>query len=565
MKKFFYLIILFLIVDLTFHSCANIGRPTGGPKDSIPPTLVYSIPETGTTNFDGQELTLEFSEYINADKLKQQLIITPKTDIQFKSVIKRNRLVIKLDTKLEDSTTYNFNFADGVTDITENNPATNLSIAFSTGPYIDSLSITGFVEELLTKEPGKKYVVGLYPFTDSLDYFTTNPIYFTTTNDSGRYSINYIKTGIYKIISFKDENSNYLLDPETESHGFLEDTINLMTSMKLDPIRCILQNVKPIELINHRPVGSYVELKFNKSPDSYTIEPQYLNHQKTGDKKDIIRIYKPDQINYEDSLTVSVTVSDSLGNMIDEDRKIVFLESSRKKGKLSISTTPNQIDLTKTQKINLVFNKPITQFDSTNISIKADSTFFYPISLISKWNDNRTSAELFTQIDTDSLYQQFEKSLFTDSSQIDSTSQELKQSDLRQKTPTKKLSIEIPEGSFISVEGDTSNAVLIPVIKESEKPKGTLKIDIETSKKSFNLQLLDDNGKVRYNQKNQKAISFNTISPGNYTIRILIDDNNDGNWSYGNLLKNQEAESVYLHPEEISIRENWIVEMGISF
>ena len=85
-------------------------------------------------------------------------------------------------------------------------------------------------------------------------------MYFTSSNEAGEYSIEYIKTGTYKILAFEDDNGNLLLDPETEQHGFLEQTIQLDSAITLRPIRCILQNVKPIQLINARPAGPYVEL-----------------------------------------------------------------------------------------------------------------------------------------------------------------------------------------------------------------------------------------------------------------------------------------------------------------
>ncbi|WP_421763776.1 Ig-like domain-containing domain [Ekhidna sp.] len=562
MKNFFYLILSFLIVDLTVQSCANIGRPTGGPKDTIPPTLTYSIPQTGTTNYDNEELILEFSEFINDDKLKQQLIITPKTDIQYNSVAKRNKLVIKLDTKLADSTTYNFNFADGVTDITENNPATNLSIAFSTGPYIDSLAITGFVRELLTDEPAKKYVVGLYPLSDSLDYFATNPMYFTTTNDSGRYAINYIKRGKYKIISFKDENANYLLDPESESHGFLQDTINLDSSLSLKPIRCILQNVKPIEMMNYRSIGPYVEIKFNKSPDAYSIKPDYLNHHIVGDKKDIIRIYKHSSIAYNDSLQTTLIAYDSLQNKIEENIKIVFLESSRKKAKFSVTIKPTNLDIYKDKTLNLSFNKPVISYDSTNLSIKSDSIFTYPLSAEFSWNTNHTELELKLKVKHDSVYNHFEKLLQKDSAERDTS---VNSNTISSQNNSRKLQIEIPEGMFTSVERDSSSLTTITINKKPKPSSGVLKLAISTTQNNYFLQILNDKGQVKYSISNQKTETFDSIIPGNYTIRVLIDDNNDGNWSYGNLLKNEEPETVYIHPEEISIRENWIVEMGISF
>lgn len=558
MKRALQLIIFTLTIITAFHKCANPGRPTGGPKDTIPPTLLYSSPVSGTTNFNSQVIELEFSEYINADKLKQELIITPKSNIKYKSIVKRNKLIIKLDGKLLDSTTYNFNFANGVTDITEKTPAVNLSLAFSTGPFIDSLSVKGSVEELLTKEAGKGYVVSLYPYTDTLDYFANSPMYFTTANDSGNYKLNFIKKGKYKIISFNDDNGNFLLDPESESHGFISDIIDLDSATQLPIMRCILQNIKPLALINARPTGRYVEVKFNKQIDNYTIQPNLNNHNIIGEKNDIIRLYKPEQINYEDSVTSYISANDSLGNVVTDTIKYVFLESNRKPAGFSFSTQ-DKLTIKDNPSITLNFNKPISSSSTDSIQIKADSIFTYWPEKEINWNNNRTSATIEFSLNTDSLLHAFEKALPKDSTSIDST--------LRKGSAQKRRNLEliINKGSFISIENDTSKLKSIQLEEQKTPPTGTLKLDLQTEEESFILQLLNKSGKVAYQKRNEKKISFTTIRPDTYDIRILIDTNGDGKWSYGNLLKNDLPEEVYIYSEEISVRENWVVELSITF
>ncbi|SNS46297.1 Ig-like domain-containing protein [Ekhidna lutea] len=565
MKDFITIILFIIFIDITFHQCANPGRPTGGPKDTIPPTLIYANPVSGTTNFNSSEIELEFSEFITADKLKQQLIITPKTDINYKSIAKRNKLIIKLEGELEDSTTYNFNFADGVTDITENNPAINLSIAFSTGQYIDSLSIKGSVEQLLTKEPGKEFVVGLYPFSDSLDFFSENPMYFTTANDSGNYVINYIKKGVYKILAFNDDNSNFILDPETEAHGFLQDTIRLDSSTILPPIRTILQNVKPIKLINARPAGPYLEIKFNKTPDEYSITPDYLYHQVVGDKKDVLRVYKPDTINYGDSLQSIIYVKDSLNNEIKDTINYVFLQSNRKPSSFTYSIKESKLFITDSNRISLKFNKPIKSSDSSKFYIQADSTFSLQVFPKSKWNHNFTTLDLQFKWSPDSIFAAYEKTLPRDTTAIDSLSNDPINQSISAGPKQPALKLIIDKGGFVSVENDTSAQKALPLSKPTKQSAGVLKLTVQTDETHFTIQLIDENGKVAYQKSNEKNITFNTIKPSNYTVRALIDDNKDGKWSYGNLLKNQEPEQIFLYRQETSIRENWVVELGITF
>ncbi|HZB12634.1 MAG TPA: Ig-like domain-containing protein, partial [Chryseolinea sp.] len=64
-------------------SCARQTAPTGGPKDSIPPTLITSIPKAGQINFKGNSIELTFSEPIFLNNPKDELLITPAIGKEF--------------------------------------------------------------------------------------------------------------------------------------------------------------------------------------------------------------------------------------------------------------------------------------------------------------------------------------------------------------------------------------------------------------------------------------------------------------------------------------------------
>ena len=51
-KKFILQAAVFYCI-YNIYSCAAIQSPSGGPKDNTPPTLLGSIPESGTINFEG--------------------------------------------------------------------------------------------------------------------------------------------------------------------------------------------------------------------------------------------------------------------------------------------------------------------------------------------------------------------------------------------------------------------------------------------------------------------------------------------------------------------------------
>ena len=77
-KKFILFIIGFGMLCV-FYSCAAIQSPSGGPKDNIPPILLSSIPESGSTGFVGGKVELIFSEYLQEKSVINSINILPKT------------------------------------------------------------------------------------------------------------------------------------------------------------------------------------------------------------------------------------------------------------------------------------------------------------------------------------------------------------------------------------------------------------------------------------------------------------------------------------------------------
>lgn len=499
---------------------------------------------------------MQFSEFINADKLLQNLIITPQTEVKYNHLVKRNQLTIKFEEPFEPNTTYSLNFFDAITDITEKNPAVNLLLAFSTGDFIDSMQVNGKVTDLLSQEASSAFTIGLYPPSDSLDYFTQSPIYFTTSNDSGEFVIPYIKTGKYKILAFNDDNRNLTLDPETEDHGFLSDTLHLLSDTAQVSLFTLLQNVKPIQRVNNRPIGPYHEVRYNKQISSYSTIPDSSITNLVGDNKDIIRIYNVGQYDFNDSIPIIIQAFDSIGNTSIDSLKAVFLESNRKPSPLtaginSISNSRKDLD-----QYIVNFNKPMIEEPSLHATYLADTLFSYdPDSITVDWNANKSEAIITSYLQTDSLFAAYDRTFEPDTAALSS---------LRPVRPP-KLNFTLSKGSFVSIENDSSSVLKAEIKRKSIPAIGTLKLRLTTSATSFDVQLLNNKKDVAYSIKNEANPTFN-VKPGTYSVRILIDTNADGTWSFGNLLTNEEPENVYLFPEEIAVRENWIVEdIHISF
>jgi hypothetical protein len=135
-------------ISIILSGCAQFVPPTGGKKDITPPQLLSSYPENKALNSQTSFIQLEFDEPIDVNTLKQELSVSPELEGGYDLKSKLTRVELKFNQKLRDSTTYTFNFKNGIKDLNEKNPAKNLRLVFSTGNKIDSLGLTGRVIDI---------------------------------------------------------------------------------------------------------------------------------------------------------------------------------------------------------------------------------------------------------------------------------------------------------------------------------------------------------------------------------------------------------------------------------
>lgn len=558
--------IFITILTLFIYSCANQIAPTGGPKDTIPPNLTHSIPPSKTINYSKQTFKLYFDERINTDKLKQDLIITPFTENKYEVKSKKNELQLIFEDPFDSATTYTLNFGNGVTDIHEKTPAVNLSLAFSTGPIIDSIYIKGNVTSLFENEQLENIIISLYHVSDTLNILTGKPRYFTKTDEDGNYSIENIKNGYYRVYAFDDINNNMMNDPEEEVHGFLADSIDLNTSKENIDLFLLLLDTRPLKFNRGKYTGIYFDVSYNKFVSYYKITQ--LN---TNDRLDVppnnlisdntsIRFYYDSLYRYDrDSLGIIITAIDSINNQTIDTTYVQFRQSKRKPASFSYNITPkNKSKLNDIIKNRLVFDKPIQQFFSDSIRFQYDTLIYQFVpdsSLI--WNSNKTELSFQTQLYPKQFVRHLDslKILHSDTSNHDSTEIEIRT--YLHKVDTSRIELIIPAQSFISVEYDTTKIIKSSYQFKKNTDFGTVSGNITTDQESYVLQLVTTSYDVVSQIKNPQHFSFKQVPPGKYTFRILVDSNNDGNWEYGNIQQNREPEAVYFYPEEFDVRANW--------
>ena len=578
MKKIHLFFSFLTIIIELISSCANVSQPTGGPRDTIAPIRILSIPLDKSVNFKGETITMEYDERIQTDNIKEQLIITPFIESDYEYFIKKNTIRLTFEEPFQDSTTFTLNFRESIQDITEGNPTKDNKFTFSTGTYIDSMSINGFVKKLLTYDTLDNIVIGLYQAHDTITIFNGPPYYFTELQEDGSYLIENIKNGEYLLYAFLDENKNLELETNNELYGFIKDTIHLDTGLYTKNIDLISLDLTEFKKMTALASGKYFDINFNKFIVDYTITPINNTHSfytcRAKENKSI-RFYN----NFEniDSLQIVFTAVDSINSILQDTLYVKFSESRRKKDEFKIELIPeNNASIKTTFDVEIEFNKPILSTNNDSVFVQFDTTRIFNIhdSLYS-WNKFRNKLNFSIEIDrslADTVLARRER---FEQQQKDSLAkakegnpQEKQQASTKKKDIPKAnrgLQLYLGTGSFLSADMDTSLAMgynykfLVPA------EYGIQEINITTEFDSFILQLTSEKFEIEREVVNEKNVIIDNLKPGNYKIRVLIDANNDGRWSPGNMIKQIEPEPVYIYPETIVIRADWRTSLDIAF
>ena len=255
---------LIYIVSAVVSGCAQIGRPLGGPRDSLPPVLLESSPPNRTTNFAGKNITLTFDEYIQLQNLQQNLLVSPtpkrSPDINYKLKV----VTIKIRDTLEPNTTYSIDIGNSIQDINENNPFRNFTYVFSTGSYIDSLQFSGNLKLAQTGKADSTLLVLLYNDLDDSAVLKNKPKYITRLDSSGNFKFNNLAGGTYHVFGLKDESGQKYYNSKTELFAFADSPI--VVDGNTPPIKLFAyQEEKPAQKTSSTTTAEDKKLKFTSS------------------------------------------------------------------------------------------------------------------------------------------------------------------------------------------------------------------------------------------------------------------------------------------------------------
>ncbi len=208
MKRLFLIVLSgLLMVKLAVLStgCANIIPPEGGPRDSLPPRLLKADPADSTRRFDGTRITFTFDEFVEVTNIQENLLVSPLPRNNPVVDYKLKTVTLKLKDSLEANTTYRFDFGSAIKDFAEGNVLKRFTYTFSTGPYLDSLQLTGRVLLAETGKADSTLIVMLHTSADDSVVVKEKPRYIAKTDGEGRFLFSNLPAKTFYLYALKDD------------------------------------------------------------------------------------------------------------------------------------------------------------------------------------------------------------------------------------------------------------------------------------------------------------------------------------------------------------------------
>jgi len=562
LRLYFYQINRLLIAcSLILASCANPVSPTGGPKDTTPPSVTREEPANQSVNFKSERVILSFSEFVSLKDISNQMVVSPPLKEQPDFSLRGKSLIMKFKEPLRSNTTYNFFFGEAIIDLTESNPLAGYQFTLSTGPVLDSLSISGKLEYAFTNQPVNGAFVMLYDtIYDSIPY-KSRPYYLARTGKTGEFSLNNLRDGNYKMFAITDINANYLYDIPTEDIAFADSLVKpgqpakhilVSDSLKEEDLFLPQIKVKSFLLRQFREadtvqriiksslvrenVLSFVFSNPVKNPVFNALKPELTGEwYYTGynSSHDTLTLWIPDA--ESDSLMFTVSDTDMKADTIELSLKPrektvgrrQAAETTEKKPVLSFNNNLISNRIKPSRPLMLIFNEPVISFDSSKIRLVIDSVRVFP---------------------------EFQ---FTDSVKTR----------LRISYPWKEevvYRLSIPDSIMTGIFGTVNDSLELKFTAYSESETASLKLNITLPEPGFNyiIQLLGDKESIVEQQiiVNDTSVELKYLKPKKYKVKVILDRNNNGRWDTGKYLKKLQPEYVIYHPKEFELRANWVME-----
>lgn len=529
-------------------SCAQIVTPTGGKVDSKPPEAILYQPEKNAIHFNSSSIAISFDEFIQLKDAQKQIVISPPLQNKPDYSIKNKKLYVKFTDTLRKNTTYKINFGNAITDITEGNALSNFSYVFSTGSFIDSLSIKGNILDAFTLKADENMMVVLYEqdkYNRDSCIYKEMPDYFTYSDKAGHFEITNIKSGNYYLAAYADLNANFMFDEEDEKVAFVDSMIQINGVSKVnDELLSFKSEPKKLFVKNEIQSKYFTRLIFNKIPNekiTTRILPSLTDWciEEISKYSDTITYWYTPETRKFDSISLYLSRLDNKSGQVDGIIMMDTIDVNLKKYrtnnqasrgndrnilKLSFPNLVNQKSIKPSSDLIIACDMPIIKIDTSYIHLKINKEIIpFRIHHFTK-GDKKLHVSFDTTFDSAFTFTMYPSAII---SVTDATIDSVKVQFTRMKTEdlsSLELAIHAPDSiqNYIAIVKSEAGGV------ELEK--------VFTS--NTTLQLIE-------------------LLPGKYSCMLICDKNKNGRWDAGSYVRKEQAEKVYYLNKDMIAKPNW--------
>ena len=610
--------LLMLCTAALLWSCANIGSPSGGPRDYTPPVLLKSSPAPRTVNFNGKKVTLQFDEIVVLKDQQKKVVISPvqKEPATIRAIGRTVEVIF--NDELLPNTTYTIDFSDAIEDNNEGNRLDGYCFSFATGEAIDTMSVSGMVLRGRDLEPMQHVMVGLHSNLADTAFTHCRFERISSTNDKGEFTVQGVKPGSYHIFALRDADGNYRMS-RSEDYAFLDEiivpSVRQFTSQdttftfdhRIDTVRTgthteFLPNDILLSMSNERYTPLYLkkaerigrERLFvlfsaaNDLPQLNIISPATHAHDwcvmERREANDSIIYWLTDSTLIQaDSITVDMhyTKMDSLENLVPANDTIIFqvrrtnaeIKEEREAAKAREELNKEREKLMKRRQKLAAEGKDVTEIDLDIRALdKQEQEQRKVLDIVPK------KANLLDV--TDSISFEFaqpiahirQSGLRLERMQKDSTwlriNAKMVQADtlspLRYKiqahlNPEEQYRLTVDSAAVKNVYGVANDSVTFNFKVKSLDEYGYIILHVNSGDSAF-VELLDANENVlRHQRVTAGTVRFDHLLPADYYARLIIDANANDQWDPGFYTEHRQPEEVYYYPyaDKLRVRKSW--------
>ena len=593
---------------LLLTKCASTMVPTGGPKDTIPPVIVYMDPDNYTTNIDTlrpPKIYVEFDEYVQIKDQQKELYTSPAMK-KAPSVVRRGRgILVTIKDTLRPNTTYAINFGSSILDNNESNPLHSMRYVFSTGPEIDSMYMSGYTADAFKADSVSKSFIYFF-IADSLErndewdstMFKYQPDVIARAEKNGIFIAQNLKPVDYRIYAFEDTNNNMMYEPSVDQIGFLDSTYNPMNmpgftiwydSLRHYPSaepqlyfrmftdrRFARQTLSGHERLNRHKAMIYfgaeypevTKIEFDSIPsDSVIYDPQNRTRDTVAlwfnlpaevlpdTIKGKITYFKHDSVNNlvesVDKLRLAWVYTETKEERQEREKLEKEREKAEKNGEEWVEPEKNN-----PFKVNIPTTSEVNKYKNVNFD------FEYPLT---KFDTTAISFTMTSEMITEPQSVDFE--IIPDSI---NRRKFMLRADWQ---PKAKYELMLPAGMFENIAAESNDTVKCTYTASDPAKYAIVNVKVSSThpRAKYILQITNAQGKVQKELPNVTPgqYTFEYVSPGDIMLRVVEDMNANGKWDTGDMVLMRQPERTEIYKNEegvetITTKENWEFDIDVD-